>query len=75
MITRIDADPEFGTITVKQLREFLAQLPDCDDGNEPNQVLIQTAFAETSGVKCITLVGSGCDILLQTAESAEFLPP
>jgi hypothetical protein len=71
MTTRINADPRLGTITLQQLREFIAQLPDCDAMAEPHQVLVQTGFAESSPVRCITLVGRGCDILLQTQESEE----
>lgn len=74
MITRIDAQPAIGAVTLQQLREFIAQFPDCDDGNEPHQVLVQTGFAESSPVQCITLVGRGCDLLLQTAESMEAAP-
>jgi len=75
MTTRIDADPATGTITLKQLRDFIAQFPDCDDTGAHHQILVQTGFAETPPIHCITLVGRGCDILLQTAESIDFLPP
>jgi hypothetical protein len=70
--TRIDADPAIGAITLQQLREFLAQFPDCDDSSsEPHQVFVQTGFAESSPVQCISLFGRGCDILLQTEESLD----
>ncbi len=72
--TRIDAHPASSAITLQQLREFLAQFPDCDDSSEPHLVFVQTGFAEASPVQCITLVGRGCDILLQTSESLEAAP-
>ena len=74
MITRIDAQPAIGAITLQQLRAFIAQFPDCDEANAPHQVLVQTGFAECAPVQCITLVGRGCDLLLQTAESLEAAP-
>jgi hypothetical protein len=72
--TRIDAIPAIGAITLQQLREFLTQFPDCDDSSEPHQVFVQTGFAEASPVQCITLIGRGCDILLQTKESLDAVP-
>ncbi len=74
MTTRIDADPAIGAITLKQLREFIEQFPDSDAADQPHQVLVQTGFAESFPIQCITLVGRGCDILLQTSESLDALP-
>lgn len=74
MITRIDADPTLGAITLRQLRDFISQLPEVGAADQPYQVLVQTGFAESSPVQCISLVGRGFDVMLQTAASLEAAP-
>lgn len=56
-------------LTIRQLKDWLSNIPDTDEYGEPREVWIQTGFCASSQVKRLVPLNwnpSSCDIVLES---------
>lgn len=56
-------------LTIRQLKDWLASIPDTDEHGEPREVWIKTGFSSSSQVKRLIPLNwtpTSCDIVLES---------